>query len=80
MQLHLENDSDRTVCVSAVPVREPDGSVIAAVGIVEDITAMRVQDAEKHRLRAQADFLATMSHELRSEWGVSHENLSATHF
>ena len=70
-------DRTRRVCISATPVRGPDGGIIAAVAICEDLTASREQEAEQRRLReeerlaraeakAQAAFLANMSHELRS--------------
>ena len=67
----------RRVCVSAAPVRGPSGAIIAAAGVVEDITGLRAQEAEQQRLReeerlakaaakAQADFIANMNHELRT--------------
>jgi signal transduction histidine kinase len=67
--------------MSAAPVRGPDGVIIAAAGVVEDITGLRAQEAEQQRLReeerlakaaakAQADFIANMNHELRTPGGV----------
>ena len=70
----------RRVCMSAAPVRGSDGAIIAAAGVVEDITGLRAQEAEQQRLReeerlakaaakAQADFIANMNHELRTPGG-----------
>lgn len=67
LQMHFAgSDKTKFVCISATPVRGPDGAIIAAAAVVEDLTTVRAQDEERHRLRAQAEFLATMNHELRS--------------
>ena len=74
------DSAPRRLCVSTTPVRGSDGVIIAAVGVVEDITGLRAQEAEQQRLRdeerlakaaakAQADFIANMNHELRTPGG-----------
>lgn len=73
MQLFAAGQPMRTVSISAVPVCGPDGVILGAAGIAEDVSAKRAQEAERHRLRAQADFLAMMNHELRSAWKSGRE-------
>ena len=77
------DSAPRRLCVSTTPVRGSDGVIIAAVGVVEDITGLRAQEAEQQRLpeeerlakaaaKAQAEFIANMNHELRTPgegWG-----------
>ena len=75
----------RTVSISLAPVRDENGSIGGAVGIVSDITHLvesrRQAEAEN---RAKSEFLANMSHEIRTPLvGIlgfadllAHENLS----
>src|SRR5207249_6338372 len=59
---------------NASPLRNPDGTVIGAIGILRDMRAYEivVRDLEEPRRkldeanRAKDEFLATLSHELRT--------------
>src|SRR5256885_8509690 len=60
--------------LNASALRDPDGTVIAAIGILRDMRAYEtvVRDLEQSRCklddanRAKDEFLATLSHELRT--------------
>lgn len=52
--------SPRLVSVSMTPVRDDDGTVIAAVAVFEDVT-----ERTRH-LRAEREFVANAAHELRT--------------
>ncbi len=49
-----------TLLINAAPIRDPDGTIVAGVATLDDVTARR----EGERLREQ--FLATVSHELQT--------------
>jgi PAS domain S-box-containing protein len=74
MRVVRADGSTVDVAVNAAPVRDRDGSIIAAVVIFRDVTAEREAEEElrfAHETiavanRAKAEFFAVMSHELRT--------------
>lgn len=56
----LQGDSERLISVSTTPVRDDEGTVIAAVALFDDVT-----ERTRH-LRAEREFVANAAHELRT--------------
>ncbi len=69
-----KNAGDRWVITNKVPLRDGDGNIIGLVGINQDITERKEQEAEREQLIAELEarhaemerFTYTVSHDLRS--------------
>jgi len=67
----------RIIRINAAPVRDQSGSIVASVGVCEDVTDQKIAQKEREearqaevaaleRLRLKSEFLANMSHEIRT--------------
>lgn len=71
--LHHSSGKERHLQVSAAPIRDPGGQVIAAIAILQDITAQRASELERETLReriAEAQKLECVG---RLAGGVAHD-------
>jgi signal transduction histidine kinase/CheY-like chemotaxis protein len=62
---------DRTIAVSAVPLRDGENAVVGSLTVLEDVSAARAIAAERERTsRFLEDMLAIVGHDLRSPLGA----------
>jgi signal transduction histidine kinase len=67
LELERLDGSRATVRVSASPVRDPNGHVIAGVAITRDVTPQKEQEAELHRrVEFEQQLIGIVSHDLRN--------------
>ena len=71
--LHYEEEQKqldgtiKTVSVSKVPYRNSNGEIIGIIGIYTDISDRKhMEEALRHANQAKSDFLANMSHDIRT--------------
>lgn len=60
LRVYLPGLGDRVLLSSTAPLRDDKGHVVAAVNVLQDVTAMKELDQRKD------EFIATAAHELRS--------------
>jgi signal transduction histidine kinase len=67
LELERRDGSRATVRVSASPVRDPEGRLIAGVAITRDVTRHKEQEAElRRRVEFEQQLIGIVSHDLRN--------------
>ncbi|HZI04760.1 MAG TPA: ATP-binding protein, partial [Archangium sp.] len=67
LELERRDGSRAMVRVSASPVRDPEGRLIAGVAITRDVTRQKEQEAELHRrVEFEQQLIGIVSHDLRN--------------
>ncbi|WP_375771944.1 ATP-binding protein [Archangium gephyra] len=67
LELERRDGSRATVRVSASPVRDPEGRLIAGVAITRDVTRQKEQEAElRRRVEFEQQLIGIVSHDLRN--------------